>query len=75
MLPSSPAQSPRRGHPADPRGSQLRCWQTEASSSKFQNHLHQDLCKPELMFEALLQQIPAEENDDVHRGTNTIQLR
>lgn len=60
VLPSNPAQSPRRDKPADPHGSQSQCWRTEASSSKLQNHLHQDLCRPVLMYEALLQQIPAE---------------
>lgn len=58
MLPSSPARSLRREPPADPRGSQLQCWPTEASSSKLRDNLHRDLCRPELMFEAPLQQIP-----------------
>ena len=59
ILPSSTARSPRSELPAVPRGSQLQCWQTGASSSKRQSNLRRDLCRPELMSEVRLQQIPA----------------
>lgn len=59
ILPSSPTRSPRTEPPAVPHGSQLQCWQTGVSSSKRQNNLRRDLCRPELMSEAHLQQIPA----------------